>query len=113
LTAPAAVFEAPVIVLAAVEPVLETAPAAAGLVPERPDATEPAVWPTVEPTLEPVLEMTLEAVPAALWTEGVLVGTGPPPLLPLPLELAAPEGPEPDGTEPPGEEGCGLDEPPP
>jgi hypothetical protein len=113
LTAPAAVFEAPLTALPAVDPALETAPAAEGLVPDRPEATEPAVLLTVEPTFEPVLEMTWETVPLAPWTEGVLTGTRPPPLPLLPVELEPPEEPGPDGVEPPGEEGRELDEPPP
>jgi hypothetical protein len=56
LTAPAAVFAVLLAALPAADPAPLTAPAAAGLVPDRPEATEPAAPLTLEPTFWPVLE---------------------------------------------------------
>ncbi len=61
----------------AVDPALPTAPPAAGLVPDSPEATLPATPLTVEPTFAPVLATTFETVLVVGPTDGtgVVMGT--------------------------------------
>jgi hypothetical protein len=101
--------EALVIAPPAVDPALPTAPAAGGLVPDRPDATLPATPLTVEPTFAPVLATTFATVPAAGGTEGKGGPPGtthPTPLQPVGTRTLG------DGIEEPGVFGCDGDGPP-
>jgi hypothetical protein len=111
LTAPAAVFDVLVIAPPAADPALETALAADGLVPDRPDATLPATPLTVEPTFAPVLATTFETVLVVGPTDGtgtgvVVVTTHPAPLQPAGM-LTLGNGAEEDGVF-----GCDGDVPP-
>ena len=65
LIAPEAVLDVPLTALPAVEPAFPTAPAAGGLEPDNPEATDPATPLTVEPRFWPVLETACETVPDA------------------------------------------------